>query len=125
MTAEQYKDVDPQETREWLAALDGVIAHVGAERAHWLIEELIERTRLAGDLAPFSANTPYVNTVPVEKQAPIPGDQDIEHRIRSFVRWNAAMMVLRANRETNVGGHIASFASAATLYEVEIGRAHV
>ena len=118
MTAEQYKDVDPQETREWLAALDGVIAHVGAERAHWLIEELIERTRLAGDLAPFSANTPYVNTVPVEKQAPIPGDQDIEHRIRSFVRWNAAMMVLRANRETNVGGHIASFASAATLYEV-------
>ncbi|MDR0770516.1 MAG: pyruvate dehydrogenase (acetyl-transferring), homodimeric type [Burkholderiales bacterium] len=116
MTTEH--DHDPQETQEWLTALEGVLQHVGPVRAHYLIEQLIEKARLEGVNLPFSANTGYINTIPLDQQAPIPGDQEIEHRIRSYVRWNAAVMVLRANKHTNVGGHIASFASAATLYEV-------
>ncbi|MCL2871430.1 MAG: pyruvate dehydrogenase (acetyl-transferring), homodimeric type [Betaproteobacteria bacterium] len=116
MTTEH--DYDPQETQEWLAALEGVLQHAGPIRAHFLIEQLIEKARLEGVNLPFSANTEYINTIPLDQQAPIPGDQEIEHRIRSYVRWNAAVMVLRANKNSNVGGHIASFASAATLYEV-------
>lgn len=112
------QDSDPQETQEWLDALDGVLSHVGADRAHDLIEALIDHARVNGVYQPFNANTPYINTIPLEQQARIPGDQNIEHTIRSYVRWNAMMMVLRANKNTNVGGHIASFASAATLYEV-------
>ncbi|MDR0247534.1 MAG: pyruvate dehydrogenase (acetyl-transferring), homodimeric type, partial [Burkholderiales bacterium] len=116
MATEQ--DYDPQETQEWLEALGGVLQHAGPVRAHYLIEQLIEKARLEGVNLPFSANTGYINTIPLEQQVPIPGDQEIEHRIRSYVRWNAAVMVLRANMDTNVGGHIATFASAATLYEV-------
>jgi pyruvate dehydrogenase E1 component len=112
------KDDDPQETGEWLEALDGVISAVGPDRAHYLIEKQIEFARVHGEHLPFSANTPYINTIPVGRQARIPGDQDIEHRIRSYTRWNAIAMVLRAGKDTNVGGHIASFASAATLYDV-------
>ncbi len=112
------KDDDPQETGEWLEALDGVISAVGPDRAHYLIEKQIEFARVHGEHLPFSANTPYINTIPVVRQAKIPGDQDIEHRIRSYTRWNAIAMVLRAGKDTNVGGHIASFASAATLYDV-------
>lgn len=112
------KDDDPQETGEWLEALDGVISAVGPDRAHYLIEKQIEFARVHGEHLPFSANTPYINTIPVTRQAKIPGDQDIEHRIRSYTRWNAIAMVLRAGKDTNVGGHIASFASAATLYDV-------
>ncbi|MET5020668.1 hypothetical protein AAHH78_37530, partial [Burkholderia pseudomallei] len=74
--------------------------------------------RIHGEHLPFSANTPYINTFRVEAQAMIPGDQDIEHRILSYTRWNAIAMVLRAGKHKNVGGHIASFASAATLYDV-------
>ncbi|GAB7523664.1 pyruvate dehydrogenase (acetyl-transferring), homodimeric type [Paraburkholderia sp. 2C] len=111
-------DSDPQETAEWLEALDGVISAVGPNRAHYLIEKQIEFARVHGEHLPFSANTPYINTIPVANQAKIPGDQDIEHRIRSYTRWNAMAMVLRAGKDTNVGGHIASFASAATLYDV-------
>ncbi len=111
-------DIDTQETREWLDALEGVIAHEGPERAHFLIEQLIRRAHDAGIYLPFSANTAYVNTIPLDNQAHSAGDQGLEHRIRSFIRWNAIAMVLRAGRDTNVGGHIASFASAATLYEV-------
>ncbi|ABF11129.1 pyruvate dehydrogenase (acetyl-transferring), homodimeric type [Cupriavidus metallidurans] len=111
-------DIDTQETREWLDALEGVIAHEGPERAHFLIEQLIRRAHDAGIYLPFSANTAYVNTIPLDNQAHSTGDQGLEHRIRSFIRWNAIAMVLRAGRDTNVGGHIASFASAATLYEV-------
>ncbi|MDR2710154.1 MAG: pyruvate dehydrogenase (acetyl-transferring), homodimeric type [Burkholderiales bacterium] len=111
-------DYDPQETQEWLASLEGILQHAGPMRAHYLIEQLIEKARLEGVNLPFSANTEYINTIPLDQQTPIPGDQEIEHRIRSFVRWNAAVMVLRANKDSNVGGHIASFASAATLYEV-------
>ncbi len=111
-------DEDSQETAEWLEALDGVISAVGPGRAHFLIEKQIEFARVHGEHLPFSANTPYINTIPVAAQAKIPGDQDIEHKIRSYTRWNAIAMVLRAGKETNVGGHIASFASAATLYDV-------
>ncbi|CAB3644745.1 pyruvate dehydrogenase (acetyl-transferring), homodimeric type [Trinickia soli] len=112
------KDDDPQETGEWLEALEGVISAVGPDRAHYLIEKQIEFARVHGEHLPFSAKTPYINTIPVSHQAKIPGDQDIEHRIRSYTRWNAIAMVLRAGKHTNVGGHIASFASAATLYDV-------
>ncbi|HKU00719.1 MAG TPA: pyruvate dehydrogenase (acetyl-transferring), homodimeric type, partial [Paraburkholderia sp.] len=112
------KDEDPQETAEWLEALDGVISTIGPDRAHYLIEKQIEFARVHGEHLPFSANTPYINTIPVANQAKNPGDQDIEHRIRSYTRWNAIAMVLRAGKHTNVGGHIASFASAATLYDV-------
>ncbi|KAG0321823.1 hypothetical protein BGZ97_010121 [Linnemannia gamsii] len=111
-------DEDPEETGEWLEALEGVLASVGPQRAHYLIEKQIELARLRGAHLPFSATTPYINTIPVEQQIQYPGDSDIEHRIRSYTRWNAVAMVLRAGKETNVGGHIASFASAATLYDV-------
>jgi len=111
-------DHDPLETKEWLEALEGVLELEGPERASYLIEKLIEAARAKGSSLPFSANTQYVNTVPIEQQARIPGDQTIEHTIRSYTRWNSLAMVLRANKNTNVGGHIASFASAATLYDV-------
>lgn len=118
--AEENKvvDIDPQETQEWLAALEGVLASDGSERAHYLLEALIERASLAGMDLPFSGNTPYVNTIPLAKQPAYPGDTRLEHIIRSYIRWNAAAMVLRAGKTTNVGGHIASFASSATMYEV-------
>jgi len=111
-------DHDPQETREWLDALEGVLANEGPDRAHFLIEVLIDKARRSGAYLPFSANTAYINTIPVDKQVKLPGDQTIEERIRNHVRWNAMAMVVRANKDTNVGGHIASFASAATLYDV-------
>ena len=111
-------DLDPQETQEWLDALDGVLAAEGPDRAHFLIEALIDKARRSGAYLPFSANTAYINTIPVDKQVKLPGDFNIEQKIRTYVRWNAMAMVLRANKDTNVGGHIASFASAATLYDV-------
>ena len=111
-------DLDPQETSEWLGALDGVIEHEGVERAHFLIEKLIAEAREAGMDIPYSATTEYVNTIPVERQSIYPGDAGLEIRIRNFIRWNAMVMVVRANKHTNVGGHIASFASQAALYEV-------
>jgi pyruvate dehydrogenase E1 component len=111
-------DIDPAETQEWLQALDGVIHAVGPERAAYLIDQQISHARVNGVNQAFHAETPYINTIPVELQARIPGDQIIEHRIRSYTRWNAMAMVLRANKDTNVGGHISSFQSAATLYDV-------
>jgi pyruvate dehydrogenase E1 component len=111
-------DMDPAETQEWLHALDGVIRAVGPARAAYLIDQQISHARVNGVDQPFHAETPYINTIPVELQARIPGDQNIEHRIRSYTRWNAMAMVLRANKDTNVGGHISSFQSAATLYDV-------
>ena len=111
-------DTDPQETAEWLASLDGVLAQEGPDRAHFLIEQLIDKARRSGAYLPFSANTAYINTIPVEKQVKLPGDFNIEQHIRHCVRWNAMAMVLRANKDTNVGGHIASFASAAMLYDI-------
>lgn len=115
---EPFPDIDPQETQEWLDALDGVIQYEGTDRAHYLLERLVEKARRAGAYLPYSATTAYINTIPASKEVKSPGDHEIEHRIRSYVRWNALAMVLRANKHTNVGGHIASFSSAATLYDV-------
>ncbi|NJA05941.1 pyruvate dehydrogenase (acetyl-transferring), homodimeric type [Methylococcaceae bacterium WWC4] len=111
-------DIDPAETQEWMEALQAVIEKEGSDRASYLIETLLETARQSGLDIPFSANTPYINTIPVDKQPKYPGNTDIERTVRSYVRWNAMMMVLRANKYTNVGGHIASFASAITLYDV-------
>ncbi len=115
----QPQDVDSQETQEWIEALEAVIEHEGIERAHFLLEQLIDHARRSGANLPYSANTAYVNTIPTHLEAPLPGDRAIEQRIKSWVRWNAAAMVVRANRKSGeLGGHIASFASAATLYDV-------
>ncbi|HZA49728.1 MAG TPA: pyruvate dehydrogenase (acetyl-transferring), homodimeric type, partial [Myxococcaceae bacterium] len=111
-------DLDPQETREWLDALEGVLAAEGTERAQYLIQQLIDEAHRSGTPLPFSVTTDYVNTIPLEKQVKYPGDTNLEQRIRGFTRWNAMAMVLRANKHTNVGGHLSSFASAATLYDV-------
>ncbi len=112
-------DVDAQETQEWLDALGAVIQQEGPERAHYLIEKQIELARAAGINVPYAANTAYINTIPPDKEVRSSGDHAMEDRIRSFVRWNALAMVLRANKgDSNLGGHIASFASAATLYDV-------
>ena len=111
-------DADPQETREWIDALEGVIAQEGADRAHFLIEKLIVQAREDGIDIPYSANTEYINTIPADQQPKYPGNADMEIKINTYVRWNAMIMVVRANKDTNVGGHIASFASAAALYDV-------
>jgi pyruvate dehydrogenase E1 component len=112
-------DIDPQETQEWLDALDSVLENEGTDRAHFLLERLIDKARRSGAYLPYSANTAYLNTIPLTKQDPFPGDQSMERRIRSFVRWNAMAMVVQANRiATELGGHIASFASSATLFDV-------
>jgi len=113
------KDIDPQETLEWLESLDSVMATGGVERAHFLLEQLIAKARSSGAYLPYSANTAYVNTIPVSQEERSPGDFELENRIRSLIRWNAMAMVVRANRKsTELGGHIASFASSATLYDV-------
>jgi pyruvate dehydrogenase E1 component len=112
------QDIDPIETKEWIDALNGVIQQEGVDRAAFLIDEQISHARVSGVVQPFHAETPYINTIPVEQQARLPGDQEIEHKIRSYTRWNAMAMVLKANKDTNVGGHISSFQSAATLYDV-------
>jgi pyruvate dehydrogenase E1 component len=115
---EQY-DIDPEETQEWLDALDAVIENEGLARAHFLLEKLIDDARRSGANLPFSNITAYLNTIPTHMQEPHPGDTAIERRIKSLVRWNALAMVVRANKESSeLGGHIASFASAATLYDV-------
>ncbi|HNI83279.1 MAG TPA: pyruvate dehydrogenase (acetyl-transferring), homodimeric type, partial [Rhodocyclaceae bacterium] len=111
-------DIDAQETREWLEALEGVVTQEGPERAHFLIEKLIEAGREEGIDIPYSANTQYINTIPADQQPRYPGDPDMEIKLHSYIRWNAMAMVVRANKHTNVGGHIASFASAAALYDV-------
>ncbi len=111
-------DQDPQETREWIDALKAVLEVEGTERAHYIIDNLIDEARRFGAFLPFSANTDYVNTIPAELQPKMPGDATIEEKIRNYARWNAMAMVVRANKHTNVGGHIASYASAATLYDV-------
>ncbi|MCG9057690.1 pyruvate dehydrogenase (acetyl-transferring), homodimeric type [Laribacter hongkongensis] len=112
-------DIDPQETQEWLAALASVLDTEGPERAHFLLQQMVERARRRGAYLPFDATTAYQNTIPVAKEAHSPGDHELEHRIRSINRWNAAAMVLRAGKkDLELGGHIASFQSSATLYDV-------
>ncbi|MBU1213794.1 MAG: pyruvate dehydrogenase (acetyl-transferring), homodimeric type [Gammaproteobacteria bacterium] len=117
--ATQIPDHDPQETQEWLESLQSVLKEGGAQRAHFLLDQLINHARLAGDDMPISATTPYVNTIPVDKEERSPGNHELEHRIRALTRWNAMAIILNANKESSeLGGHIASFASAATLYDV-------
>src|SRR5687768_4509044 len=112
-------DVDPQETREWLDALDSVLEREGPDRAHFLLERLVEKARRSGAYIPFNATTAYINTIPPAREERSPGNAELEHKIRALVRWNAMAMVVRANKESSgLGGHIASFASAATLYDV-------
>ena len=111
-------DIDIRETAEWIEALEGVVANEGPARAHYLIETLIATARQEGVNIPYSATTEYINTIPAEQQPPYPGDPDMEIKLHSYIRWNAMAMVVRANKNTNVGGHIASFASAAALYDV-------
>ncbi|MAE97031.1 MAG: pyruvate dehydrogenase (acetyl-transferring), homodimeric type, partial [Deltaproteobacteria bacterium] len=112
-------DIDPEETEEWLDALDSVFRTEGIERGHYLIERLIDKARRSGAHLPYSATTAYLNTIHVSEEPKMPGEPGLEHRIRSIIRWNALAMVVQANREfSELGGHIASFASAATLYDV-------
>jgi len=114
-------DTDAQETREWLEALDAVIANEGPARAHFLLERLIDEARQAGIDQPFSANTAYVNTIPADQEERCPGNLEIEERLRAYMRWNAMAMVVKANRLDpadggDLGGHISSFASVATMF---------
>ena len=114
-----FPDSDIQETQEWIESLNSVIETEGTERAHFLIEMLIDQARRSGSNLPYNATTAYVNTIPSHLQQRHPGNPDIERRIRALIRWNAIMTVLRANiKSPGVGGHIASFQSAATLYDV-------
>jgi pyruvate dehydrogenase E1 component len=111
-------DRDPVETQEWRDALGAVLAFEGEERAHFLLDELHAEARRQGAKTPYSANTPYLNTIPPDQEPTYPGDRAIEHKIRSLVRWNAMAIVLRANKTSSeLGGHIASFQSAALLYD--------
>ncbi len=111
--------VEEIETSEWLYSLDYVLEHSGPERVIELLRELQVRAHKAGVHIPFSANTPYINTIPRERQSPFPGDREIERRIKSLIRWNAMAMVVKANKlENGIGGHISTYASAATLYEI-------
>jgi pyruvate dehydrogenase E1 component len=113
------QDIDPEETREWIESLASTLEREGVARAHFLLEKLVDHARRSGAHLPFDATTAYVNTIPVSQQPRVPGDPGIERRIRSLIRWNALAMVVNANRKSSeLGGHIASFASAATLYDV-------
>ncbi len=115
----QVNDTDPQETQEWLEALDSMLMHEGIERGHFILEKLIAKARKSGAYLPYSATTAYLNTIPPSREEKSPGDAGLEWRIRSLVRWNAMAMVVRANQKSGeLGGHIASFASSATLYDV-------
>ena len=112
-------DIDPIETKEWLDSLDAVILKDGSDRAHYLLKKLIDEAYKEGSNRPLTRITPYINTIPVESETKSPGDQNIERRIRSLIRWNAAAMVVKANKKNpELGGHIGTFASAATLYDV-------
>jgi pyruvate dehydrogenase E1 component len=112
-------DLNPQETSEWVEALDEIVDQVGPDRASYLLEHLMEHASNLGVRVPLRWNTPYVNTIPVEEQVEYPGDRAIEWRIKCLMRWNALAMVVRANKnDANIGGHLATYASLATLVEV-------
>ena len=112
-------DIDAVETNEWLDALDAVLYHDGPDRARQILTRVVERAQHAGTGPVGSLNTPYVNTIAPEREAQLPGDPALERRLRSIVRWNAIAMVVRANKESSeLGGHIATYQSLATQYEV-------
>src|SRR5438045_4232410 len=115
-------DVDPTETVEWIDALRAVQQHRGSDRTGYLINQIVDQGRREGVYVPRSLTTAYCNTIPPEREAKSPGDRAIEHRLRSIIRWNAMAIILRANKESSeLGGHIASFQSAATLYDIGFG----
>jgi len=117
--ASKIEDTDPAETREWLESIDSVLRLHGAERAQYLLDRVIDYTRRSGAYLPFKPNTAYVNTISAAQEVPYPGDRALERRLEAYIRWNAMAMVVHANRRSSeYGGHIASYASAATLYEV-------
>ena len=114
----QLPDIDPDETREWIESFDAAVDSDGRQRARFLMLKLLERARERQVGVPALRSTDYINTIPPEREPWFPGDEDIERRIRAYIRWNAAIMVSRANKTVGVGGHIATYASAASLYEV-------
>ena len=108
-------DADPAETREWLESIDSVLKTQGSERAHYLLERIIDFTRRSGAYLPFKPNTAYVNTISTGQELEYPGDRALERRIEAYLRWNAMAMVVHANRQSSeFGGHLASYASAET-----------
>ena len=112
-------DADPAETQEWLDALASVLEREGPQRAHFLLEHLVEKARRSGAHLPYRATTAYINTINPSEEASLPGDAELDHKLRALIRWNALAMVVRANRSSGeLGGHIASFSSSATLYDV-------
>ncbi len=112
-------EIEAIETKEWLESLEYVLREQGPERVRELLHDLSNYANEAGVDLPFTANTPYINTIPRDKQPHFPGGREIERRIKSLIRWNAMAMVVRANREeAGIGGHISTYASAATLYEI-------
>ena len=118
-TKQELIDVEALETREWLESLNYVLNHSGPDRVRTLLQQLQDYAYESGVHLPFSANTPYINTIPVDEQPRFPGNREIERRIKSIIRWNAMAMVVRANRRSDgIGGHISTYASAAALYEV-------
>jgi pyruvate dehydrogenase E1 component len=117
--AGEFEDPDPQETQEWIESIDSVLRTHGAERAQYLLNQMVDHARRSGAYLPFRPNTAYLNTIPLWQQPDYPGDRAIERRLEAYIRWNAMAMVVQANRQSSeYGGHIASYASAATLYEV-------
>ncbi len=115
----QMPDSDPVETQEWIDSLDAVVNEQGPDRAKYLVAKLLERAHENNVGIAGAITTPYINTIPPEEEAEFPGDEHIERRIRRFIRWNAAVMVIKANhRSKGIGGHLSTFASSATLYEV-------
>src|SRR5271169_4493879 len=115
----QLPDIDAQETAEWLDSFDAVIDTHGRPRARYLLMKLLERARNRQVDFPATVSTPYVNTIPMDQEPWFPGDEYLERRIRAYIRWNAAVMVTRANaRHEGIGGHLATYASSASLYEV-------
>jgi pyruvate dehydrogenase E1 component len=115
----RYEDIDAEETQEWVESIDSVLRTSGPERAHFLLEHMIDHARRSGAYLPYSQNTAYLNTIPLSQQPEYPGDRALERRIEAYIRWNAMAMVVQANRmSSEYGGHIASYASSATLYEV-------
>ena len=112
-------DLDPVETQEWLESIDSLLKTHGAERAHFILERLIDYTRRSGAYLPFKPNTAYVNTIPTGREPEYPGNRALERRLEAYFRWNAMAMVVQANRQSSeYGGHLSSYASSATLYEV-------
>ena len=114
-----YKDQDPQETQEWIESIEDAIEEHGYERTRFLLETLIGFAQSKGARLPFNTSTPFSNTILPGQEPEYPGDRELERKIKSIVRWNAMAMVTKANKETpGIGGHISTYASAATLYEV-------